>query len=116
MSSNILIRHTEPSDLNDIYELQQGKRFVWGTLRSPYPSIDFARNQIENPRAGVVSLVAEIDGKVIGRLGLTPHPRPRRKHTATIGMGVHDDYAGRGAGTALMAACVDLADNWLIFQ
>jgi putative acetyltransferase len=28
-------------------------------------------------------------------------------------MAVHDAYAGRGAGTALMAAIVDLADNWL---
>ena len=113
MSSKILVRHAEPKDLNDIYELQQGKQFVWGTLRSPYPSIEFARKQLENPREGVVSLVAEIDGKVVGRLGLTPHPRPRRKHTGDIGMGVHDNYAGRGVGNALMAACIDLADNWL---
>ena len=28
-------------------------------------------------------------------------------------MAVHDAYAGRGAGSALMAALVDLADNWL---
>ncbi|HET6971680.1 MAG TPA: GNAT family N-acetyltransferase, partial [Phenylobacterium sp.] len=26
---------------------------------------------------------------------------------------VHDAWAGRGVGTALMAAVVDLADNWL---
>jgi putative acetyltransferase len=30
-----------------------------------------------------------------------------------MGMSVHDDYQGRGVGTALMAAMVDLADNWL---
>jgi putative acetyltransferase len=28
-------------------------------------------------------------------------------------MGVHDAYAGRGVGRALMAAAIDLADNWL---
>jgi putative acetyltransferase len=28
-------------------------------------------------------------------------------------MAVHDDYHGRGVGTALMVACLDLADNWL---
>ena len=28
-------------------------------------------------------------------------------------MAVHDDWAGRGVGTALMQAALDLADNWL---
>jgi putative acetyltransferase len=28
-------------------------------------------------------------------------------------MAVRDDWQGRGAGTALMQAAVDLADNWL---
>ncbi|MBL8771418.1 MAG: GNAT family N-acetyltransferase, partial [Phenylobacterium sp.] len=29
-----------------------------------------------------------------------------------VGMAVHDAFAGRGVGTALMAAVVDLADRW----
>jgi putative acetyltransferase len=37
----------------------------------------------------------------------------RRSHVGSIGMAVHDAYAGRGAGIAMMAAIVDLADNWL---
>jgi putative acetyltransferase len=28
-------------------------------------------------------------------------------------MGVHDAYAGRGVGSALMAAVIELADRWL---
>jgi putative acetyltransferase len=28
-------------------------------------------------------------------------------------MSVHDDFQGRGVGTALMAALIELADNWL---
>ena len=28
-------------------------------------------------------------------------------------MAVHDDFQGRGIGTALVEAAVDLADNWL---
>ena len=51
-------------------------------------------------------------GKVIGKLGLTQLDG-RRSHAATIGMAVHDAYAGRGAGTALMAAAVEQADRWL---
>lgn len=113
MSSEIIIRHTEPKDVNDIYELQKGERFVWGTLRSPYPSIYQVQKQVENPADHIVSLVAEIDGKVVGRLGLTTFSRPRRKHAGGLGMGVHDDYAGRGVGSALMEAAIDAADNWL---
>src|SRR5215217_5695897 len=39
--------------------------------------------------------------------------RPRRRHAGVIGMGVHDEWHGKGIGTALMQACVDLADKWL---
>ncbi len=41
------------------------------------------------------------------------HPRPRRRHVGEIGMAVRDDLQGRGVGTALMRAALDLADNWL---
>jgi len=44
-----------------------------------------------------------IEGKVIGTLGLG-RQEGRRAHAGVLGMAVHDAYAGRGAGTALMAA------------
>jgi putative acetyltransferase len=28
-------------------------------------------------------------------------------------MAIHDDWQGKGVGSALMAAAIDLADNWL---
>ena len=59
-------------------------------------------------------LVAEVDGEVVGNCGLQPASRsPRRRHAGTIGMAVRDDWHGRGVGTALMKAVVDLADNWV---
>jgi putative acetyltransferase len=39
--------------------------------------------------------------------------RPRRRHVGDMGMMVRDDWQGKGIGSALMAAMVDLADNWL---
>jgi putative acetyltransferase len=57
-------------------------------------------------------LVAVIDGKVIGALGLERFEN-RRSHAGQFGMAVHDAFAGRGAGSALLAAAIDLADNWL---
>jgi L-phenylalanine/L-methionine N-acetyltransferase len=50
----------------------------------------------------------------VGHLGQETSPtRPRRRHVGTLGMAVRDDLQGRGVGTALMQAALDLADNWL---
>lgn len=52
--------------------------------------------------------------EIVGQLGLQTFPnRPRRKHAGAVGMAVHDEWQGRGAGTALLSAAIDLADNWL---
>ena len=58
-------------------------------------------------------LVAEVADRVVGNLGLNVYPNPRRRHAGYIGMGVHDAYAGRGVGFALLQAALDVADNWV---
>jgi putative acetyltransferase len=51
---------------------------------------------------------------MVGQLGLHTYPtRPRRRHAAHIGMAVRDDWQGKGVGSALIEAALDLADNWL---
>ena len=58
--------------------------------------------------------MACVEDEVVGSLGLETSPtRWRMRHVATIGMAVRDDWQGRGVGTALMEAALDLADNWL---
>ncbi len=60
-----------------------------------------------------VHLVA-CDGRVVvGNLGLHTNARvPRRKHAAGIGMGVVTAHQRKGVGSLLLAAAIDLADNW----
>ena len=60
-----------------------------------------------------MALVAAVAGEVVGNLGLTRFTRPRRAHVGEIGMGVRDDWQGKGVGSALLVAALDLADNWL---
>ena len=60
-------------------------------------------------------LVAEVDGRVVGNLGLHVE-QGRRRDVGSIGMSVHDAYHGRGVGTALMQAMVELADRWLMVR
>lgn len=61
----------------------------------------------------LVACIGNADGPVVGNLGVGQESRPRRRHVASLGMAVHDDWTGRGVGTALMEAAMDLCDNWL---
>jgi putative acetyltransferase len=109
---DILIRALEPGDLPDLTEAWNQPRAYAGTLQLPYTSLDSRQKRTAAMPPGVTRLVAVIEGKVIGAIGLDRFEN-RRSHVGSIGMAVHDAYAGRGAGAALMAAVVDLADNWL---
>jgi putative acetyltransferase len=111
--ADILIRALEPSDLPDLTEAWNQPNAYAGTPQLPYTSLDSRQKRHAAGAAWDRQLVAVIEGKVIGSIGLHRADGPRRAHTAAIGMGVHDAYAGRGVGSALMAAIIDLADNWL---
>ena len=108
--SEILIRASEPEDVSDLTEVLNQPRAVWGTMQLPFTSVAQRRRKYE--ARPDTHLVAVIEGKVIGTLGMV-RQEGRRVHAATLGMAVHDAYAGRGAGTALMAAAVEQADRWL---
>jgi putative acetyltransferase len=112
-STDILIRALEPEDMADLTEAWNQPLSIRGTLQLPFTSLEARRKRHEASASGHTRLVAVIDGKAIGMVGLHPADNPRRAHTAAIGMAVHDAYAGRGAGTALLAAVVDQADRWL---
>ena len=108
--SQILIRASEPEDIPALTDVLNQPRAVWGTMQAPFTSVAERRKKYESRPS--THLVAVIDGRVIGTLGMG-RLEGRRSHVATLGMAVHDDFAGRGAGTALMAAAVEQADRWL---
>jgi putative acetyltransferase len=103
----------EPDDWRELHELWSQAGVIWGTLQMPYQSAEEVRKRIETPAEGSIRLLAEIDGRVVGSAGVHRGRSPRRQHSAVIGMMVHPEYWNRGVGTALLAAIVDLADNWL---
>lgn len=110
----ITVRHAEPDDAAALQRIMSGPRAVRGTLQLPYPSLESWRKRLAAPAEGFYALVACAEGEVVGNLGLHTFPaRPRRRHAGSLGMAVRDDWQGRGVGTALVAAAVELADDWL---
>lgn len=109
---HIVVRHAEPSDADAIWRIFSAPQAIAGTLQLPFPSLERTRKRVADLPDGVYSLVACADD-VVGQLGLSVINRPRRRHVGQIGMAVRDDWQGKGVGTALMVAALDLADNWL---
>jgi putative acetyltransferase len=111
---DVTVRHTEPEDYEAMHRIFSGPRAVAGTLQMPLPSAGMWRKRLSEPPDGLFSLVACVDGEVVGSLGLETSPtRWRMRHVGSIGMAVRDDWQGKGVGTALMEVALDLADNWL---
>jgi putative acetyltransferase len=111
---NIQIRAAEVRDAEALTRVYSTPRAIWGTFQLPYASVEARRKRIAEMPAGNYLLLAEVDGDVVGSIGLhTFRDNPRRSHVAAIGMGVRDDWQGKGIGTALMQTVVDLADRWL---
>ena len=108
------IRRAEPNDYENVRQVYAGPKAIRGTLQLPFPSAENWRKRLAEPPEGTFNLVVCAENDIVGQLGLYTFPnQPRRRHVGQIGMAVRDEWQGRGAGTALMQAAVDLADKWL---
>jgi len=114
--TQVKIRAFEMTDWEDVAELFLAPNCQWGTLQLPYQSRDRIKQKLENPPLSIHRLVAIIEqnqkSKVVGLISLQPLS-DRRSHVGQLGMFVHDNYQNQGIGSQLMAAIIDLAENWL---
>ncbi|MGY0216721.1 GNAT family N-acetyltransferase [Endozoicomonadaceae bacterium StTr2] len=111
--SEITVRALEDEDVPAMKALLEGPSAFAGTLQLPMPSRKMWKERLQAPRAGVYHYVAEIDGQLVGHIVFDNFQNPRRRHVASFGLAVKDEYQNRGVGSALMEAVTDLADNWL---
>lgn len=113
----ITIRRAEPRDAEALQATFASPKAMAGTLQLPYPGVDMWRKRLAEWPADDYMLVAEAGGEVVGNAGLHAVGKsPRRRHAGTLGMSVRDDWHGKGVGSALMAAIVDIADNWIGYR
>ncbi|MDO5768797.1 MAG: GNAT family N-acetyltransferase [Psychrobacter sp.] len=110
---SIQIRRTEPSDASAIRDMFLQESVYGSTLQLPNPSVEMWQQRLANIPDNVYSYVALMDDDIVGNLGLTVSPRERLRHVASFGMAVKVGFHGMGIGTALLAAAIDLSDNWL---
>ncbi|MGV8394648.1 GNAT family N-acetyltransferase, partial [Pseudomonas aeruginosa] len=75
-------------------------------LQMPYQSVEQRRKRLHDS-------VALHQGDVIGSASLEQHPRIRRSHSGSIGMGVAVAWQGKGVGSRLLGELLDIADNWM---
>lgn len=110
-SSPIAVRAFDlAGDLDAWTEIHNQRGVALGTLQIPFATTEFWRARLVSEYMER-ALVAEIDGQVVGCIGFHIG-QGRKRHTGTLGMGVDVDYQGRGVGSALVVAIIDLADNW----
>ncbi len=107
-----VIRHAEPADIEAIKAIYDQSSVYANTLQLPYQPVSNWQ-KLYNAGTGFYNLVAEVEGKVVGQLGLQVCQSPRRRHVAELGMGVSEEYQGQGIGSALLRAALEMADNWL---
>jgi len=112
MAAEVVIRPVRPEDAEDVYELRLRPSVVDGTLALPSQRIEETRQRLANSGPDIHSFVAVVDGHAVGMVGLHVGVGKLR-HTASLGMMVHDRFQGQGIGRKLLAALLEIADSHL---
>src|SRR5207244_542507 len=86
--SAIRIRGATRADARAVWEINSCPGVIRGTLQLPYQSLDEVEKRFAEAPPNTRRLVAEVDGRVVGILGLELG-RGRRAHSAALGMSVH---------------------------
>jgi putative acetyltransferase len=107
-----LIRGTRPGDAEQIAALLNLPGFRRNTLRMPFHTPEQVRGWMERSTPDTTAIVACRGDTIVGAADLRRFSG-RRVHAGEIGLGVHDDYARRGVGSALLSALIDAGERWL---
>ncbi|MCU1716065.1 GNAT family N-acetyltransferase [Pseudomonas sp. 5P_3.1_Bac2] len=111
--ADVTIRHLEPDDYPAVQQIYAQPQVYAGTLQMPLPSLDLWAKRLINMSEWRKRLVACMAEQVVGLITIDSNDRERRRHVASFGIVVDPAYTGQGVGSALMAAMIDLCDNWL---
>lgn len=112
----ITLERFNESHLDGITALYNDPAITRQVLQMPFQSTEVWRKRLDPGNERHVQLVALHQGTVIGNIGLEQFSRIRRSHAGGLGMGVAQAWQGKGVGSTLLAAALDIADNWMNLQ
>jgi putative acetyltransferase len=107
-----VIRPVRAEDVEAINAIRRQPGVMAFTLAIPSERIVDSQRFVDGLGPDDHLLVVELEGHVQGLAGLHVK-RGKLRHSAEIGMAVHDEFQRRGLGRLLLAALLDLADNHL---
>jgi putative acetyltransferase len=109
----LVIRPAEPSDAAGISELIGRHGTFEGTLQLPDMPVASRLEFLQKVEPTSCKLVALEGDRIVASAGLHhQHNSLRRSHVRMLGIGIAQEWQGRGVGRLLIARLLDWADNW----
>jgi putative acetyltransferase len=112
-SPDIVIERFAEQHLHGITALYNEPAVCRQVLQMPYQGVEVWRERLAAYHDRQIRLVAVHQGQVIGNIGLDQSTRIRQAHLGELLMGVAQAWQGKGVGSRLMTAILDIADNWM---
>ena len=110
---NITIERFAEAHIEGVTALYNDPAVARQVLQMPFQSSAVWRKRLAPDNEYAVQLVALHQGTVVGHLGMENYSRIRRAHAGSVGMAVAVAWQGKGVGSTLLAAALDVADNWM---
>jgi putative acetyltransferase len=108
----VITRFTE-AHLEGVTALYNDPAVCRQVLQMPFQSVEAWRKRLVQDNERRLQLVALHAGEVIGQVGLEQYLRVRQSHVGSFGMGVATAWQGKGVGSRLLGAALEVADNWM---
>ncbi|KAA0943672.1 GNAT family N-acetyltransferase [Pseudomonas sp. ANT_H14] len=109
----IVIQRFTEAHLEGVAALYNDPAVCRQVLQMPFQSVEAWRKRLVMDNERRLQLVALHAGEVIGQLGMEQYLRVRQSHVGSLGMGVAVAWQGKGVGSKLLGAALEVADNWM---
>ncbi|MGY2373067.1 GNAT family N-acetyltransferase [Pseudomonas sp. SDO524_S393] len=109
----IVIQRFTEAHLEGVTALYNEPAVCRQVLQMPFQSVEAWRKRLVLDNERRLQLVALHEGGVVGQLGLEQYLRVRQSHAGSLGMGVATAWQGKGVGSRLLSAALEVADNWM---